>query len=157
NIAGIAERADLARRLRIVDRNCGPGPLKGARRRHADHAGADDGDPAAHYRGSGKLEAAGKRVAAVDEDRVDAVEPRPAGDARHDRAAIADLGRRLDASFEQGADDALMDEILADREPALRRELGHAGRGAGAAGRAVDRLVAVIDRITAMGAAVARP
>ena len=49
-----------------------------------------------------------------------------------------------------------MHEIIANLELAARGELGHACRGAGAAGRAVDRLVAVEHRVAGMGARIAR-
>src|SRR6185437_12005668 len=95
-------------------------------------------------------------IALVDEDRVDAVHARPAGDARPDGGDAAHFRRRLDAALKEAADDALMDELVAEGELALGDEMGHARRGAGAAGRAVDRLFAVEDGVAAMRLGVAR-
>src|SRR6185437_1096250 len=97
-----------------------------------------------------------ERVAGIDEDRVVAVHPRPAGDARADRVVIADRGRGFDPALEQAADDALMHELIARPQPAAAGELRHAGRGAGAAGGAVDGALAVEHRVAGMRARVAR-
>src|SRR3546814_12589198 len=58
---------------------------------------------------------------------------------------------RLDAPFEEAADDALVDEAVADPQPALGVELGHACRRAGAAGAAVERPVAVEHGVARVG------
>src|SRR6185437_1614914 len=62
------------------------------------------------------LKAVTEGVALVDEDRVDAVHARPAGDARPDGGDAAHLRRRLDAALEEAADDAFMDELVAESE-----------------------------------------
>src|SRR5690348_11657593 len=103
-----------------------------------------------------ELKPAPQRVAGVDENRVEGVEPRPAGDARHDRSPAADLRRGLDPPVEQGADDALVDEFAADREAALGGKLRHPRRGAGAARRAVERALAIEHRIAPVRAGIAR-
>ena len=74
-------------------------------------------------------------IAVVDEDGVVAGHPRPALDRGDDRLVVADLRRGLDPAVEQAADDALVDEVVADLELALGGQLRHARRGAGAAGR----------------------
>src|SRR5689334_6247124 len=98
-------------------------------------------------RTSDHLEAVAERIALIDEDRVDPVLPRPAGDARADRRVVADLRGALDAALEEAADDAFVHEIVADAQLALGGKLRHARRGAGAAGRAVDGAVAVEDGV----------
>src|SRR6266436_8737384 len=105
---------------------------------------------------SNHLEAVAERVALVDEDGVDAVLARPAGDARADGGDAADFRCALDPALEEAADDALMDEIVAHLELALGGEMRHARRGAGAAGRAIDGAIAVEHRVAAMRALVAR-
>src|SRR6267154_3284981 len=105
---------------------------------------------------SNHLEAVAEGVALVDENGVDAVLARPAGDARADGGDAADLRRALDAALEEAADDALMDEIVAHLELALGGEMRHARRGAGTARAAIDGAVAVEHRVAAMGALVAR-
>src|SRR3984893_773336 len=80
------------------------------------------------------LKSVGEGIALVDEDGVDAVLARPAGNRRHDGVVVAAPRRSFDPAVEQRADDALMHELVADLEPSARRELGHARRGAGAAG-----------------------
>src|SRR5918994_7949489 len=85
----------------------------------------------------------GVGVPLVDEDGVEPGQARPAGDAGNDRGVLPDLRRPFHAALEQAADDALVHEVFADGEPAPRRELRHARRGAGAARAAIDRLVAV--------------
>ena len=80
-----------------------------------------------------------------------------AGDRRDDRRATADLRRGLDAAAEQAADDELVDEVVADLQFAARRLLRHARRRAGAAGRTVDRLLAVEDGVAGMRLRVMRP
>src|SRR5205807_3343999 len=95
-------------------------------------------------------------IARIHRDRVDAMLARPARYRGHDGVVIADAGRCLDPAVEQRADDAFVHELLADLELAARGELGHARRGAGAAGRAVDRLVTVEHRVAPMGARIAR-
>src|SRR5687768_11232999 len=82
-------------------------------------------------------------VAVVDENGIQSRHSRPASDRRDDRLAFADDGFALDAALEQGADDRFVDELVAGLKLALGVELSHARRGAGAAGRAVDGLVAV--------------
>src|ERR1700730_17997987 len=79
------------------------------------------------------LKSVGEGIALVDENGVDAVLARPAGDRRHDGVVVADPRRGLDPTIEQRADDALMHELVADFQPSTRCELGHARRGAGAA------------------------
>jgi hypothetical protein len=95
-------------------------------------------------------------IARVDEDRVVAVHPRPAGEARPDSGAVANDGLALHPPLEQAADDAFMDEVISHPKVALSGQLRHAGGGAGAAWRAVDRLVAIEDGVAAMGARVPR-
>jgi hypothetical protein len=51
----------------------------------------------------------------------------------------------------QRSDDALVDEVISGLELAFRRPLRHAGRCAGATGRAVDGLVAIEDGVAGMG------
>src|ERR1700722_2549063 len=96
---------------------------------------------------SDQLEAVAEGIALVDEDRVDAVLARPAGDTRLDRLHAAHLGRALDPPLEEAADEALMDEIVTDLELPLRCEMRHARRGTGAAGRTVDPALAKEDRV----------
>src|ERR671919_206138 len=79
--------------------------------------------------GSKQLEAVRVRVALVDEDRVEPRQPGPAGDA---------------------GDDALVHELVADAEFPAGSELGETRRGAGAAWRAVDGLLAIEDGIAAV-------
>src|SRR5690606_22065641 len=105
---------------------------------------------------SDDLEAVRVGVARIDGDGVEAGNARPALDGGHDAPmsvswVVADLGLRLDASAEQAADDALVDESIADPLPALGVQLGYARRGAGAAGTAVDRLVAVEHGVARVG------
>ena len=76
--------------------------------------------------------------------------------AARDPFVVADLGHALDPAAEERADEALMHEVVADRKLAARGKLGHARRGAGAAGAAVDRLFAVEDRVARVGLRVAR-
>src|SRR3546814_4616901 len=83
---------------------------------------------------SDDLEAVRVGIARLDGDGVEAGDARPALDRGHDAGVVADPGLRLDAPFEEAADDALVDEAVADPQPALGVELGHACRGAGAAG-----------------------
>src|SRR5690606_34438820 len=85
----------------------------------------------------------GEGVAIIDEDGVVAGHACPARDARNDRGAARDRRGGLDPSLEDRADDALVPELVAGAEPALGRELRHPRRGAGAAGAAVDGLLAV--------------
>src|SRR3954449_6180665 len=106
---------------------------------------------------SGDLEAAPVGIAVVDEDRVMARGPGPAGDRGDDGGLAAEAGRGLDSALELAADDALVDEKLALPQAAAGGELGHAGRGAGAARAAVDRLLAVEDRVAGVRARVAGP
>src|SRR4051794_3509681 len=80
----------------------------------------------------------GERVGRVEHVLREAGDPGLAGDRRHHRGAPADGGLLHQPALEDGAEDALMQERLADRELPLRVEAGHAGAGAGAAGRAVD-------------------
>src|ERR1700730_11758929 len=101
------------------------------------------------------LEAVAEGVALVDEDRVDPVHPRPAGDAGPDRGDAADFGRALDAALEKAADDAFVHEIVAAGQLALAGELRHSRRGSGAAGRAVDRALAVEHGVAGMRRLVA--
>src|SRR5215204_6376236 len=82
-------------------------------------------------------------IAAVDEDRIEAGDARPALDGRHDRLPVADRGARGDAAHELRADDALVHEVLPLAQAARGRPLRHARAGAGAARRAVDGVVAV--------------
>ena len=56
----------------------------------------------------------------------------------------------LDAAAEQRADDRFVHERVAGLELALGVQLRHARRRAGAAGRAVDRLVAVEHGVAGM-------
>src|SRR3546814_11534420 len=67
-------------------------------------------------------------VAVVDEDGVEAGDAGPAFDAGDDRREVADLGLGLDAAVEQAADDALMDEIVADPQLALGGQPGQPRR-----------------------------
>ena len=60
------------------------------------------------------------------------------------------LSGGLDPAVEQGADDALVHEVLADLQKALGDALRHARGGAGPAGRTVDRFVAVEDGVPGM-------
>src|SRR4051794_39495775 len=60
------------------------------------------------------LEPAPVRIALVDEDRVQPGHPRPAGDRGDDRWHSRQLGRRFHPALELAADNALMDEHLAD-------------------------------------------
>ena len=62
----------------------------------------------------------------------------------------------FDPAPEQRADDALVDEIVADLQPPEAGLVRHAGRGPGAAGRAVDRLLAVEHGVAGMGFGVPR-
>src|SRR5258708_36296185 len=102
------------------------------------------------------LKSVAEGIALVDEDGVDAVLPRPAGEAGANGGDAADLRRALDATLEEAADDALVHEFLADAQLALGGEMRHARRGAGATRRAVDRAVAVEDGVAAMRRLVAR-
>src|SRR3982074_1229988 len=104
---------------------------------------------------SSRLEPMRERIALVDEDGVDAVLARPAGDRRHDGVVVADPRCSFDPAVEQRADDALMHELVADLAPPARPELGPARCCAGAARGAVDRLVAVEHRVARMGARIA--
>src|SRR5690606_7861438 len=105
---------------------------------------------------SNELESVREGVPFVDEDGVEAVHARPAGDRRLDRVAAAESGGRFDAALEKAADDALVDERVADPQLAARGELRHARRGAGAARAAVDRPLAVEDRVARIGTGIAR-
>ncbi len=98
----------------------------------------------------------GEGVAVVDEDRVVAGHPRPPLDRGDDGLEGPDLGLRLDPPAEQRADDALVDEVVADAELPLRRPLRHARGSAGAAGRAIERLVAVEDGVAGVGLRMGR-
>src|SRR5581483_11275164 len=80
----------------------------------------------------------------------------PARDARPDRAVIANGGFRFDPAVEHGADDALVHEIVAGLELALGGKLRDPRGGSGAAGRAVDRLVAIEHGVAGIGARIAR-
>src|SRR5918992_2293771 len=100
--------------------------------------------------GSKQLEAVRVRVALVDEDRVEPRQPGPAGDAGDDRLVLTDAHQPFDPTFEQAADDALVHELVADAEFPAGRELGETRRGAGAAWRAVDGLLAIEDGIAAV-------
>src|ERR1700709_1907292 len=102
------------------------------------------------------LETMRERIARIDEDRVVAMHARPSGDAGADALYIADGGVAFDAAVEQAADYAFVDEVIADTQLSLGCELRHAGRGSGAARRAVDRLVAIEYCVAAMRALVAR-
>jgi hypothetical protein len=66
-------------------------------------------------------------------------------------AGLLPTASRARPALEQRADDGFVHEVVADLQPALGVELRHARRGAGAAGRAVDRLVAVEDGVARMG------
>src|SRR5690606_6662816 len=94
----------------------------------------------------------GEGVAIIDEDGVVAGHACPARDARNDRGAARDRRGGLDPSLEDRADDALVPELVAGAEPALGRELRHPRRGAGAAGAAVDGLLAVEHGVARMRA-----
>src|SRR5262249_61408401 len=91
------------------------------RRPPTDSLGPRAGHPAVL-----NLKPVSEGVALVDEDGVDAVLARPAGDRGHDGVVIADAAPRFDPAVEQRADDALVHELLADLELAARSELGHA-------------------------------
>src|SRR6476660_6779466 len=84
-------------------------------------------------------EAVGKGVRRVDDVVGDAGDPGLAGDLGHDRCPVA--GPRLleQPSREDRPKDALVAEVLADRQVALRVKDGHPGARAGAARGAVDR------------------
>ncbi len=92
-------------------------------------------------------EAVGEGIAVVDEDGCVAGHPRPSGDRGDDASrpatVVADSTRPLKR-------EPMMDSCGIRRRVQLPpcRKLGHAGRGAGAAGRAVDRLVAVKDGVS---------
>ena len=93
----------------------------------------------------------GRRVAVVDEDGVVAGHPRPAGDRGDNRVVVADGRGGLDAALNS---EPMIDSCTNSSptfQPALGGELRHARRGAGAAGRAVDRLVAVEHGVAGMG------
>src|SRR3954453_15763596 len=113
--------------------------------------------PSAPVTLSGDLEAAPVGVAVVDEDRVVARGPGPAGNRGDDGRLAAEAGRGLDPALELAADDALVNEGLALPQAAAGGELGHAGRGAGAARAAVDRLLAVEDGVAGVRAGAAGP
>ena len=70
------------------------------------------------------LEAVSERVAVVDEDGVEAGVPRPAGDRGDDaRRSRRPCWPPLDPAVEQRADDALVDEVVADLELARGRTI----------------------------------
>src|SRR5579863_5323688 len=102
------------------------------------------------------LEAMREGIAVVDKNGVIAGDPCPAGDARLDCRLVADPRLAFDATLKQATDDALMHVGVAGPELALGGKLRHARRGAGAARRTVDRLVAVEDGVAAMRLGVAR-
>src|SRR5258708_31007783 len=74
---------------------------------------------------SNHLKSVAEGIALVDEDGVDAVLPRPAGEAGANGGDAADLRPALDATLEEAADDALLHEFLADPHPAPAPETPH--------------------------------
>src|SRR5690606_20768106 len=84
----------------------------------------------------------------------DGVETRRHGralDRGNDGPVIAHRRLGLDPTDEAAADVAFMDEGVADLQPALGVQVGQPRRGAGAAGAAIDGLVAIEDGVAAVG------
>src|SRR5437870_2878769 len=106
--------------------------------------------------GLNDLEAFGERILVVDPDLVEARCDGGAFDRGNDRCVIADTGLFFDASGEAAADVALMDKALAHREPTLGMEMGEPRRRAGAARAAIDRPLAIEDRVPAVRALTLR-
>src|SRR5436305_1916051 len=102
---------------------------------------------------SSHLESVCEGIAIVHENRVVADDPRPATDTGLDALERANVGFGLDAALEHRSDQAFLAESVADPQSPLAMELRHARRCSGAAGRAVDRLVAVEYGATAVGIA----
>ncbi len=99
-------------------------------------------------------------VVGVDGDGVETVHFGPAFHARNDGVVVAYFGIIFDRADEFAADDAFVNEPVAFFQFALGGPLRHARRGARAAGRAVDGLVAVKNGIAGRGGRVndrARP
>ena len=103
------------------------------------------------------LEAMRERVAVVDEDGVVAGHPGPAVDRGDDRRRA---GRPWPRASTRPLNSVPMMLSWTKSSPTLslplRRPLRHARRGAGAAGRAVDRLVAVEHGVAGMGLGLGR-
>src|SRR6516225_11676462 len=100
--------------------------------------------------GSEHAEPLHEGVAFVEEDRVVAGDPSLPGNRWHHGVEIADRRLPFDAAAEQAADDRFVDELVADGKLAARRLLRDPRGSAGAAGRAVDRLLAIEDGIAGM-------
>ena len=97
------------------------------------------------------LEPVGQRIAVVDEDRVVAGHARPALDRGDDGVVGARPSPRA-STRPLNSEPMMLSWTKSSPTFSLpmRRPLRHAGRGAGAAGRAVDRLVAVEHGIAGM-------
>ena len=98
----------------------------------------------------------GVGVAGLDQNAVEAGNPRPALDGGHDPAPVAHGGCCFDTPVKQTADDALVDEVVARLQLAAGGKLRHARRGAGTAGTPVDRPFTVKDRVAGMGLGLLR-
>ena len=72
------------------------------------------------------LEPMRQRVAVIDKDRVVAGHARPTLDRRNDAIIGSERDGFLNAATEQCADDALMNEIIANLKLTARRPLRHA-------------------------------
>src|SRR5262245_18787440 len=101
---------------------------------------------------SGDNEAVAERIGFVDPDLAETGRDGGAFDRLHDSGAFAQGGRGFDPANEAAADITFMDETVAHLQSALRNQMRHAGRGAGAAGAAIDGAFAVENGIAAIGA-----
>uniref|UniRef100_A0A0N5A080 LigA n=1 Tax=Parastrongyloides trichosuri TaxID=131310 RepID=A0A0N5A080_PARTI len=98
------------------------------------------------------LEARPEGILAVHPDGVEAGGDGRTLDRGHDRLVVAHRGLGFDAADEPAADVAFVDEGVADLQPPLGVQMSQPRRGAGAAGAAVDGLVAIEDGVAAVGA-----
>src|SRR6185312_7720452 len=101
---------------------------------------------------SHQREAVSVGVAVVDEDGIEAGLAGPAGNRGDDAGGVAYGYGLRDPSLEDRTDDGFVNEIIAHLELSPGVPLRHAGGRAGAAGRAVDGLIAVENGVAGGGA-----
>ena len=76
----------------------------------------------------------GKRIPVIDENRIETGHARPTADGGNDGIVIAHPGSAFNPAFENGPDDAFVDEFITRFQLSACGPMGHARRGARAAG-----------------------
>src|SRR3546814_7585406 len=97
-----------------------------------------------------------RSIAAINPNHIESGGDRRTRDRGNDRRLPGDRRFGFHAPGKKAADIAFVNEAVADRQLAGPGKIRQAGRGAGAARAAVDRLVAIEDRVAVIGPVGAR-